>query len=217
MSLQEAANLTRVLQDQNATIQDSKPVKYREIRWKGIAGVVQRLVNADVLLNIIAKNVYQLNPLSVGHMTIMWNGTRFYIGQILDVYKKGANSRHGSIPNATSISGLSFMSLRVYLALMTGGIPDVDEDIEDSGEDVVAPLFSCHHKNSPLRIHTHAKIDHLLFNLGPDIFEKGNPGARHRSLKDHAARCWISLTQLGPVSTEVTKVTLKIPKQSRRY
>jgi predicted transglutaminase-like cysteine proteinase len=41
MTLQEASNLTRVLQDQNATIQESKPVKYREIRWKGIAAVVQ--------------------------------------------------------------------------------------------------------------------------------------------------------------------------------
>jgi hypothetical protein len=47
MTLQEASNLTRVLQDQNATIQESKPVKYREIRWKGIAAVVQRLVDAD--------------------------------------------------------------------------------------------------------------------------------------------------------------------------
>ncbi|KAJ7724790.1 hypothetical protein B0H16DRAFT_1698555 [Mycena metata] len=202
MSLQEAANLTRVLQDQNATIQESKPVKYREIRWKGFAGVVQRLVNADVLPNIIAKNVHQLNPLSVGHMTIMWNGTRFYIGQILDVYKKGANSRHGSIPSPISISGRSFISLRAYLPLGTGGIPDVDEDLEDSGECEVAPLFSCHHKNLPLRIHTHAKVDHLLFNLGPDIFEKAGPGVRHRSLKDHAARCWISLTQPA-VSTEV--------------
>ncbi|KAJ7775821.1 hypothetical protein B0H14DRAFT_2401658, partial [Mycena olivaceomarginata] len=47
MSLQEASNLTRVIQDQNATIQESKPVKYREIRWKGIAAVVQRLVDAN--------------------------------------------------------------------------------------------------------------------------------------------------------------------------
>ncbi|KAJ7714729.1 hypothetical protein B0H16DRAFT_1807499 [Mycena metata] len=229
MSLQEAANLTRVLQDQNATIQESKPVKYREIRWKGFAGVVQRLVNADVLPNIIAKNVHQLNPLSVGHMTIMWNGTRFYIGQILDVYKKGANSRHGSIPSPISISGLSFISLRAYLPLGTVGsssslpqqcidwfwIPDVDEDLEDSGECEVAPLFSCHHKNLPLRIHTHAKVDHLLFNLGPDIFEKAGPGVRHRSLKDHAARCWISLTQPA-VSTEVKKLTVKVPKPSKR-
>ncbi|KAJ7216544.1 hypothetical protein GGX14DRAFT_562112 [Mycena pura] len=40
MSLQEAANLTRVFQDQHATIQDRKPIKYREIRWKGIVGAV---------------------------------------------------------------------------------------------------------------------------------------------------------------------------------
>jgi hypothetical protein len=49
----------------------------------------------------------------------MWNGTRFYIGEILDVYKRGANSRYGSIRNSTTASGLAYMSMRVYLTLTT--------------------------------------------------------------------------------------------------
>jgi len=145
MTLQEASNLTRVLQDQNATIQESKPVKYRELRWKGIAAVVQRLVDTNVLPNIVAKNFHQLNLLAVGSMTIMWSGTRFYIGEIMDVFKKGAHGRHASVPSSTSISSLSFLSLRVYLPLTTGGEDD-DEDDQESADLVrVAPLFSCYY------------------------------------------------------------------------
>jgi hypothetical protein len=72
-----------------------------------------------VLPNLIAKKVHQLNPLAIGYMTLIWNGTRFYIGEVLDVYKKGASSRYGSVPGATSISGLAYLSLRVYLPLTT--------------------------------------------------------------------------------------------------
>ncbi|KAJ7036659.1 hypothetical protein C8F04DRAFT_1181337 [Mycena alexandri] len=184
MTLQEASNLTRVVQDQNAILQESKPVKYREVRWKGITAAVSRLVNTEVLPNMAVKNVHQLNPLTVGHMTIMWNGTRFYIGEILDVYKKAGGEDSES---------------------------DDDSDEEDSA-DIAAPLFSCHYKNYAIRLHTHAKIDHLLFNLGPRIFEEVEAGARHRTLKSHAARCWTSLTKRGKVSKELRKVTLKLPK-----
>ncbi|KAJ6503931.1 hypothetical protein C8R45DRAFT_924266 [Mycena sanguinolenta] len=208
MTLQEASSLTRVLQDQNVTIQESKPVKYREIRWKGIAAVVQRLVDANVLPNIIAKNVQQLNPLAVGSMTVMWSGTRFYIGEVLDVIKKGANGRYGSLQSSPTVSGLSFLSLRVYLPLTTGGEDDDDDEDQESG-DLVAPLFSCYHKHAGIRLSTHAKIEQLLFNLGTNIFERVEDRIRHRTLKPHAAQCWISLTKPGVVSKEVKKVTLK--------
>jgi hypothetical protein len=42
---------------------------------------------------------------------------RFYIGQVLDLYKRGANSRYGSVELASSAQGLSWLSLRVYLPL----------------------------------------------------------------------------------------------------
>jgi hypothetical protein len=47
MTLQEVSNLARVLQEQNSTIQESKPRKYRELRWKDIAKAVQKQVDAN--------------------------------------------------------------------------------------------------------------------------------------------------------------------------
>ncbi|KAJ7082107.1 hypothetical protein C8R44DRAFT_992225 [Mycena epipterygia] len=214
MTIQEAANLTRVLQQQNTVIQESQPRKYREWRWKGIAAVVQRHVDAAALPNIIVKNVHPLNPLAIGHWTLMWSGERFYIGEIQEILKKGANSRYGSISSATSVSGLSFLSLRVYLPLVAGGNrsdSDSDEDQEATGGSTV-PLFSCNYKGRRICLSTHAKIDHLIFNLGPNIFEHANAGIQHRKLKSRAAFCWTSLTTPGPVSTEVKTLTLKIPK-----
>ncbi|KAJ7150792.1 hypothetical protein C8R46DRAFT_1305602 [Mycena filopes] len=217
MTLQEAANLTRVLQDQNRTIQESRPKKSRELRWQGIANTVQRYVDATVIPNILAKNVHQLNPLAIGSMVVVCNGERFYIGEIRDVFKKGANSRHGSCPGATSVSGLSYLSLRVYLPLTNGPAgDDSDSDDEEESRNVAAPLFSCHHKGLPIRLHTHAKAEHILFNLGPghDVFETAQPDVQHRRLKAQAALCWISLAESGKVATEVKKITLKIPRQS---
>ncbi|KAK6992340.1 hypothetical protein R3P38DRAFT_2496097, partial [Favolaschia claudopus] len=71
------------------------------------------------LPNVVAKNVHPLNPLAIGSMTNMWNGTQFYIGEILDVIKKGANGRYGSLQSSASPSGLAFLSLKVYLPLTT--------------------------------------------------------------------------------------------------
>ncbi|KAJ7254267.1 hypothetical protein C8J57DRAFT_1437247 [Mycena rebaudengoi] len=53
MTHQEASNLARVLQEQNSTIQESKPRKFRELRWKNIAAVVGRLVDShgEILLS----------------------------------------------------------------------------------------------------------------------------------------------------------------------
>ncbi|KAF8156205.1 hypothetical protein K438DRAFT_2076139 [Mycena galopus ATCC 62051] len=177
MTLQEGSNVARVLQQQNATIQENQPKKSRELRWRNMARTVQSLVDAHVLPNIVAKNVHSLNPLALGHWVAVWNGVRFYIGEILDVYKRGANSRYGSVPSADSISGVSFLSLRVYLpltmvAIAAPQLPDEEEedesDEETPDEDLVAPLFSCHHQNLRIRLYTHAKIDHLIFNLAPN-------------------------------------------------
>ncbi|KAJ7196542.1 hypothetical protein GGX14DRAFT_375999 [Mycena pura] len=145
-------------------------------------------------------------------MLVVWNGARFYIGEIRDVFKKGANSRHGSVPGATSVSGLSYLSLRVYLPLTSESDSDSDAD-QDLGN-AVAPLFSCNYKGSEIRLQTHAKVDHVLFNLGPrhHVFENAGLGIQHRKLKSQAAKGWISLTTRGTVSTAVRKVTLKLGK-----
>jgi hypothetical protein len=42
---------------------------------------------------------------------------RFYIGEVLDMYKQAASSRYGSVDDATTASSLSYLALRVYLPL----------------------------------------------------------------------------------------------------
>ncbi|KAJ7079837.1 hypothetical protein C8R44DRAFT_534693, partial [Mycena epipterygia] len=119
-------------------------------------------------------------------------GKRFYIGEIQDILKKGANSRYGSLRSSGSVSGLAFLSVRVYLPLGGGSDSGSESDSEDDQEtgDSTVPLFSCHYKGRRTRLSTHAKIDHLIFNLGPNIFEHVDAGIQHRKLKQHAALCW---------------------------
>ncbi|KAJ7816595.1 hypothetical protein B0H14DRAFT_3743669 [Mycena olivaceomarginata] len=212
MTLQEAANVTRIVQEQNSAIQESQPKKTRVLRWKNFVTVTQMVVDTRVLPNLIAKNVQVLNPLEIGYWTVMWNGTRFYIGEILDIYKKGANSRYGSIQSTASISGVAYISLRVYLPLTSTGD---DSDDEDETGDTVAPMFSCHHRGSHIRLHTHARADHLVFNLGPHIFEPVLGEAQHRTLMSHAASCWSALTKKGALSTEL-KLTIKLGKPKEK-
>ena len=42
---------------------------------------------------------------------------RFYVGEVLDIYKQAVSSRYGSVDDATSASSLSYLALRVYLPL----------------------------------------------------------------------------------------------------
>ena len=44
-------------------------------------------------------------------------GARFYIGEVLDIYKKGASKQHCSIDTAISTIGLLYLSLCVYLPM----------------------------------------------------------------------------------------------------
>ncbi|KAJ7080860.1 hypothetical protein C8R44DRAFT_754213 [Mycena epipterygia] len=152
MTLQEASNAVRVLQDLNSATHANKPRKY-------------------LLPNITAKNVHALNPLSVGSYAVMWNGTRFYIGEILDDSSE----------------------------------PDQSDDEDDRDPALIdAPIFSCRHKT--VLLYTHAKIDHLLFNLGSEAFEKGRRGGA-LTLTQPAALKWTTLTKPGPVAKELKQLT----------
>jgi hypothetical protein len=69
------------------------------------------------------------------------------------------------------------------------GHSDEDSDDDREAEDIEAPLFSCHDKSA--HIYTHAKIEHLIFHLGRDIFQRGSSvGGVHQSLTVHAALRW---------------------------
>jgi hypothetical protein len=51
-----------------------------------------------------------------GHFVIMCTDLlRFYIGEVLDIYKQGTGSRYGSVNDVSTTSGLSYLALRVYL------------------------------------------------------------------------------------------------------
>jgi hypothetical protein len=47
MSIQEASNAVRVIQDLNSATHTNKPRKYREMRWKDAATAIQKLVNSS--------------------------------------------------------------------------------------------------------------------------------------------------------------------------
>lgn len=69
------------------------------------------------LPNIGSKNVTSIYPLRRTNFVIMRTQKRNYIGQVLDIYRRGSGSRHGSILESATISGLSYLSLRVFLVL----------------------------------------------------------------------------------------------------
>ncbi|KAJ6483066.1 hypothetical protein DFH09DRAFT_949921 [Mycena vulgaris] len=136
----------------------------------------------------------------------MWNGNRFYIGEILDVYKKGASSRYGSVRNPMTTSSLAYIS---------GSLGEESDDEDDRHPaDIDAPVFSCRHRI--FQIYTHAKIDQLLFNLGSDAFECGHQAGGPRTLTAPAALRWTTFTKPGPVAREVKKLTLKLKKGTNK-
>jgi hypothetical protein len=57
------------------------------------------------------------HALSASPWLLCHNAKRFYIGEVLDLYKKGNNSRYGSVDSADNASQLAWLSLRVYLPL----------------------------------------------------------------------------------------------------
>ncbi|KIM67533.1 hypothetical protein SCLCIDRAFT_107897, partial [Scleroderma citrinum Foug A] len=89
-----------------------------------------------------------------------------YIREVLDIYKKGSSGRHGSVAAAPSMSGLSYLSLQVYLPMQAISLRSFIYDASDYGDTsrVVSPSFTCWQHTFDL--HTHAPINHLLFNLG---------------------------------------------------
>ncbi|KAJ7198763.1 hypothetical protein GGX14DRAFT_664961 [Mycena pura] len=86
-----------------------------------------------------------------------------------------------------------------------------DEEIDDNLSN--APTFSHRYKN--MELYTHAKIEHLLFNLGGDTFERGS-GSGPRTLTPYAALKWMAFAQPGgPVEKVVKKLTIKIKPMAK--
>ncbi|KAH9947488.1 hypothetical protein B0H21DRAFT_676451, partial [Amylocystis lapponica] len=161
---------------------------------------------------ILSKNVSQINPLRPGCFLVMRNASRMYIGELLDLYKK-TSGRHGSVKSAVSCSGLSYLSLRVYLPLTTDGgassaaaaaAADI-VDVSDGDDDPLSEQrFSCRSQSSD--IYTHASAQDLLYNLGTDALA-GKPDSM--LLSAFSASQWRALSK--PKVQSVVKLTIKIP------
>ena len=83
------------------------------------SGPTPSLKSQPLLPGILAQNISILQPVLLGAFVIMRTPKRFYIGEVLNLYKRGIrnNSRYGSIEKATSVGELSWLSLRVFLPL----------------------------------------------------------------------------------------------------
>ena len=63
-----------------------------------------------------------LCPLCPGCFAIMCTPKHFYIGEILDLYKKGNSGQYGSVESSDNVSQLAWLSLRVYLPLQISAV-----------------------------------------------------------------------------------------------
>ncbi|KAJ3727641.1 hypothetical protein C8R42DRAFT_620753 [Lentinula raphanica] len=174
MTQQEGSHRVRIAQDQNVELQRQQKIKKRQDRWlETVTTINKSLESVDALPNLGIKNVTVLYPLVPHTFVLMKTSMRMYIGQVLDIYKKGQSSRYGSVNKATEISGLSFLSLRVFLPLVTAS-DDGDTSGSGSGsdtdeEDAPIPHFSCLGSGRKrFHLHTHAPIADVLYHLGKD-------------------------------------------------
>jgi hypothetical protein len=60
-----------------------------------------------------------------GNFVMMSTKRRFYIGEVLNIYKQAASSRYRSVDDATTASGLSYLALRVYLLLQVQSVSKI--------------------------------------------------------------------------------------------
>ncbi|KAL1941731.1 hypothetical protein VTO73DRAFT_6731 [Trametes versicolor] len=210
MNIRQAAHHLRVFQA--LTVGGRQEKTLRELRWQATVKHVQSSVPEKDLPNIASKNVNAVYPLRPGNFVIMRSSTDtslLYIGEILDLYKY-VSRRHGSIDSAAGLSGLSYMSLRVYLPLVVGTSPgvtastrglkdgegteelDSDADPDDSDdEEPTITHFSCLSKS--VDIFTHGFAHELVYHLGPNVMQ-GTPQVC--TLKPWAAARWAILRKL---------------------
>ena len=84
-----------------------------------------RLFLESVVPSISGQNVNTFVPLRRGNFVIISTNLRFYVGEVLDIYKQAAGSRYGSVADANSGSSLSFLAPRVYLPLQVQLVSDM--------------------------------------------------------------------------------------------
>ncbi|KAH7891084.1 hypothetical protein F5I97DRAFT_128655 [Phlebopus sp. FC_14] len=188
MTIQEASHRVRIAQVRDGEFEQAR--KSRELRWQSCARAIARLVMPKELPDLEGRNVSKVYPVVPSSFFIVRSDTaRFYIGEVLDIYKKGANSRYGSVDSADSLSDVAFLSLHVYLSLSSENSDETvyeDDDPEDS-----LPRFSMRYHS--YHLHTHAPVHHALYHLGQTAFQGSDQ--RALQLTPEAGKHWRALTQ----------------------
>jgi len=64
-----------------------------------------------------SRNVNGVFRLLVGNFVIIRTDNRTFIGEVLDIYKKGMSNHYASIESADSLSQLAAVAVRAYLPL----------------------------------------------------------------------------------------------------
>ncbi|KDQ56779.1 hypothetical protein JAAARDRAFT_207846 [Jaapia argillacea MUCL 33604] len=209
LSIREASHRVRIVQDLDSDT--TKPKTAREMRWQTTAKDIRRIIPDSVLPNVASKNVTAVNPLRLRSFVIVKNSHRTYIGEVLDIYKKGSSSRHGSILSASTMAGLSYLSVRVFVPLLshpTCGPNSDGQDSDDSGlsddSATLTPNFTCRHQGVDL--HTHVFVQDVLYHLGTGALTPANGQRGQMILSAVAASRWHSLTK-----PRVQRLIIRIP------
>ncbi|KAG6899051.1 hypothetical protein C0993_001350 [Termitomyces sp. T159_Od127] len=157
--------------DPNSELKKQEQKKVRQLHWQTTAQEINQVLQSasshlleSPLPHLSQKNVTTLHPLIRGLYVIMCTQQCAYIGQVLDMYKKGESSRYGSVDSSTMLNGLSWLSLHVYLPL-TVNMGSTNSD-EESDADTTGPEFTCAINRKKFHLHTHAPVDNVIFNLG---------------------------------------------------
>ncbi|KAF8074050.1 hypothetical protein FPV67DRAFT_784077 [Lyophyllum atratum] len=216
--MKEASHRLRIAQQLDGSLQRKQPRKDRELRWKNIAQAIRTVVKSKELPNLSGKNVTEIFQMKIGNYAIFRTLKRTYVGEILDMYKKGASGRYGSIDKIGNASSLQAISVRVYLPLKISAVCPyfliiITEHVHcyfqdgDANQDDEPLIFSSTHNSHHL--HTYAPIDTLLYHLGPRVMSTlGTRGQlKTRMVLDSDSEAhWMSLTQ----PKVVEKLTIRI-------
>ncbi|KAF8195480.1 hypothetical protein BJ912DRAFT_900722 [Pholiota molesta] len=86
----EASHRLRIAQDTNTEIKKQEQKKTRQIRWQNVAIQLEKELrrSAQAIPHLSERNVTPLNELKRHSYLIMRTEKRYYIGEVLDIYKK---------------------------------------------------------------------------------------------------------------------------------
>ncbi|KAF9234524.1 WD40-repeat-containing domain protein [Melanogaster broomeanus] len=175
-------------------------------RWQNVARAIAQLVMPKELPNLESKNVSKLFPVQRHLFFIVRSAVRFYIGEVLDIYKKETNStrltRFLGIPFGPHVSFAACLSTFVgsksecILQLQLSGVIQECTSSDgamyeaDNSEDSLPTFTKFHHT---YHLHTHAPISNILYLLGSGAFD--GPNLRALRLTVKAAKHWLVLTR----------------------